>query len=218
MENRCICVIPLSLSKFSIEEPDIALLTPQQTPSFSHIDLVVDDKSKSSKVQQKWPIFILSISLIDLLLMIFALIKNGGLEDIDDYKMLGVSNVTLIKIGAKFLPCMKNVSHVDENKSLCGSYATIYQYYRFITSIFLHVGIMHLLFNLTAQICDGMVLERKFGTARVGVIYILSGLGGNIVSSVKAILWHDKIVVTVGASGACFGLIGVLLLDKIQNF
>lgn len=77
------------------------------------------------------------------------------------------------------------------------------EFYRLFTSMFIHIGVIHLAFNTWALYVIGIGLERLYGPARYLVIYILSGLGGSLVSYVLA-----PANVSAGASGAIFGLIG----------
>ena len=65
---------------------------------------------------------------------------------------------------------------------------------------------MHLLINMITLIIAGTFLEQKAGTTRYLFVYILSGIAGNIVS----MYWHDS-GVTVGASGAIFGMYGMFI-------
>ena len=84
------------------------------------------------------------------------------------------------------------------------------EYYRLFTCMFLHFGFDHLMNNMIVLILVGWNLELTVGKIRYLVIYIASGLCGNIVSAV----WDIRIgeyVVSAGASGAVFGLIGALL-------
>lgn len=76
-------------------------------------------------------------------------------------------------------------------------------YYRLFTSMFIHIGLVHLAFNTWALYVIGQGLERLYGAARFLAIYLLSGLGGSLVSFVLA-----PANVSAGASGAIFGLIG----------
>ncbi|MCA9871359.1 MAG: rhomboid family intramembrane serine protease [Anaerolineae bacterium] len=76
-------------------------------------------------------------------------------------------------------------------------------YYRLLTSMFIHIGIVHLAFNTWALYVIGLGLERLYGSVRYLLIYILSGLGGSLVSYLLA-----PVNVSAGASGAIFGLIG----------
>jgi membrane associated rhomboid family serine protease len=76
------------------------------------------------------------------------------------------------------------------------------EYYRLVTSMFLHAGIFHLLMNMWALFILGRSLEYALGPVRFLTLYLLSGLGGSV-----AVYWFgDQHLPTVGASGAIFGL------------
>ena len=79
------------------------------------------------------------------------------------------------------------------------------QYYRLITGMFLHGGILHLLFNMYALYIIGMQLESFLGKAKYLIVYLLSGIGASMLS----IFFSNSF--SVGASGAIFGLMGALL-------
>ena len=78
------------------------------------------------------------------------------------------------------------------------------EYYRLLTSAFLHAGILHILFNMFALAQIGPILENTLGRARYLALYLLSALGG----SVAAYLLAPPGQPSVGASGAIFGLFG----------
>ena len=78
------------------------------------------------------------------------------------------------------------------------------EYWRLFTCMFLHIGIMHLLFNGYALIAIGTEVERLFGSGRFLAIYLLSGLFGSLAS------YAFSVNLAAGASGAIFGLIGAL--------
>jgi len=78
------------------------------------------------------------------------------------------------------------------------------QWYRLVTSAFLHYGITHILFNMWALWAVGPQLERWLGRLRFGLLYGLSGLGG----SVLVYLLSPLNSASAGASGAIFGLFG----------
>ncbi|WP_166905804.1 rhomboid family intramembrane serine protease [Mycobacterium sp. DL440] len=82
------------------------------------------------------------------------------------------------------------------------------QYYRLVTSMFLHYGAMHLLFNMWALYVVGPPLEQWLGRLRFGALYALSGLGG----SVLVYLLSPLNSATAGASGAIFGLFGAIFV------
>lgn len=79
--------------------------------------------------------------------------------------------------------------------------------FRLISSIFLHGGIIHLLCNMYSLYIIGPQLESFFGKIKFIIIYIFSGIVGNLLS--MTLLQSN--VVSVGASGALFGLLGSLL-------
>lgn len=90
------------------------------------------------------------------------------------------------------------------------------EYYRFITSMFLHFGIDHITNNMVMLGALGWNLEMEIGRFRFLVIYLLSGLGGNLISFWMNMRSSEN-VVSAGASGAIFGLMGALLYVVIIN-
>ena len=78
------------------------------------------------------------------------------------------------------------------------------QWWRLISAIFIHIGIIHLAFNSYALIFIGPLLEEAMGRERFLVLYIATGVFGFIVSNA----YYPPIQVTAGASGAIFGMIG----------
>lgn len=85
------------------------------------------------------------------------------------------------------------------------------EYYRLISAVFLHYDINHLFNNMILLFFIGRIVEKYIGHSVYFIIYMLSGIGGNIISG----LWESKIEQysrSVGASGAVFGLTGALLI------
>ena len=78
------------------------------------------------------------------------------------------------------------------------------EYYRLLTAAFLHAGVFHVLMNMFALAQLGPVLEAALGRLRFTVLYVLSALGGSVLSY----LLSDPFQLGVGASGAIFGLFG----------
>lgn len=91
-----------------------------------------------------------------------------------------------------------------------------HEYYRLLTSIFLHFGINHLLNNMVMLGALGFNLEPEIGRARLLLIYFLSGIGGNIYSLLLNAA-QGETVISAGASGAVFGLMGALLCVVIRH-
>ena len=86
--------------------------------------------------------------------------------------------------------------------------------WRLITSMFLHYGIWHLLVNMYGLISLGMNLEQGIGSVRFLIVYFIFGIVASIAS-----LYFNVFVISVGASGAIFGLCGYLMgVQVIQNF
>jgi len=78
------------------------------------------------------------------------------------------------------------------------------EYYRLVTSAFMHFGIAHILFNMWALYVLGPPQERHLGRLRFGALYGLSALGGSVLVYLIAPISSA----TAGASGAVFGLFG----------
>jgi len=128
--------------------------------------------------------------LICLNILIFLLMVFNGLG----FLSFGVED--LIKWGANYRPI-----------TIQG------EWWRLLTSTFIHGGIMHLLANMYGLLFVGLFLEPLIGRFRFALAYILTG----ILASATSLWWHDA-TVSVGASGAIFGMYGVflaLLLTKL---
>lgn len=85
------------------------------------------------------------------------------------------------------------------------------EYYRILTSAFLHWDIHHLVSNMLVLYYLGEVVEKYFGRVKYGIIYILSGVLGNIVS-VGCDVYRNMYIRSAGASGAVFGITGALFV------
>ncbi len=88
-----------------------------------------------------------------------------------------------------------------------GTMGGYWELYRLVTSMFLHASLFHFLFNMYALYIIGPQLESFFGKWKYLCIYLGSGIIGNLMS----MLFQESNVVSVGASGAIFGLLGALL-------
>ncbi|MGA9768074.1 MAG: rhomboid family intramembrane serine protease [Blastocatellia bacterium] len=82
---------------------------------------------------------------------------------------------------------------------------TQHEYWRFITSSFIHIGFLHLLFNNYALFIIGQEIERIYGSARFVILYIVSGLVASMAS-----YYFNPDATSAGASGSIFGLFGVM--------
>lgn len=84
------------------------------------------------------------------------------------------------------------------------------EYDRILWAMFLHSGISHLFNNMLILFFLGSMIEKEVGHVRYALLYLLSGIGGNLLSLLAKVINGD-ISASLGASGAIFGLDGVLL-------
>ncbi|KAJ4844638.1 Retinoblastoma-like protein 1 [Turnera subulata] len=88
-----------------------------------------------------------------------------------------------------------------------------HQGWRLVSCIWLHAGVFHLLANMFSLLFIGIRLEQEFGFIRIGLVYLLSGFGGSLFSAL-----FIRTRISVGASGALFGLLGAMLSELITNW
>jgi membrane associated rhomboid family serine protease len=81
------------------------------------------------------------------------------------------------------------------------------EWWRLGTAAFLHLGLLHILFNMYALWLFGPIMEQMYGHVEFAVIYLLCALGGNVLTVLAA-----PDVPAVGASGAIFGLFGLAFI------
>ncbi|MEH0928483.1 rhomboid family intramembrane serine protease [Micromonospora sp. CPCC 205558] len=82
------------------------------------------------------------------------------------------------------------------------------EWYRLVTAMFLHYGVIHLLLNMWALWVLGRSLEANLGPLRFAALYLIAGLGGNV----AAYLFSAQNSATAGASTAVFGLFAALII------
>src|SRR5438477_7113558 len=85
------------------------------------------------------------------------------------------------------------------------------QWWRFVTPVFIHIGMLHLIFNCYALWIVGQQAEKLYGGARFVILYVLTGIAG-----VYSSYFYHPQANSAGASGAIFGLFGVLLVFGIR--
>lgn len=133
---------------------------------------------------------IVTYVLIALNIIVFFIVEAlGSTEDLSDMLLFGASYTPLILGKA--------------------------QYWRLVSSIFLHFGIMHLSNNMVGLYVIGDQVERAIGSFKFIIIYIIAGVGANIISMFLRL--KEEPVVSAGASGAIFGLAGSMLAIALKN-
>lgn len=88
--------------------------------------------------------------------------------------------------------------------------------YRLLTSIFMHFGINHIVNNMLMLFILGDNMERALGHIKYLFFYLICGVGANIASMTVNVM-NKELVVSAGASGAIFGVIGGLLYAVAVN-
>jgi rhomboid protease GluP len=90
------------------------------------------------------------------------------------------------------------------------------EYWRLATSMFLHIGLLHIAVNTYMSIGWCTALEREIGKGRFLLLYLLSGIGGSCVSVIAGFQLGPH--VSAGASGALFGIVGATLAIRRRQF
>jgi membrane associated rhomboid family serine protease/tetratricopeptide (TPR) repeat protein len=144
------------------------------------------------KLKELTPTLIVTPCLVGLNFLVFGLMVVSGVSITDP------DVAQLLKWGASFGPLTLGP-----------------QPWRAVTSMFVHIGIIHILFNMWCLWDLGKLAERLMGNWNFLILYLLSGVGGSLLS-----LWLHPQLVCAGASGAIFGvaggLIAILGLKKAQ--
>ena len=137
---------------------------------------------------------ILAFSCLLYIVSLLATIRTTGLQPPGGggiFALLGIgaSAVTFLHVSARLTPLP----------------ADLVQPWRLIMATFLHGSLMHIVFNMWVLMDIGPQIEELYGSARFFFIYVVTGIGGYLLSSTLG--GHFS----VGGSGALLGLIGVLL-------
>ena len=137
----------------------------------------------TQKVTSAAPPLLVTPALLALNVAVFLAMLIGGVSLTDP------APADLVRWGADFGPLVEQG-----------------QWWRLLTSAFVHVGLLHVAFNMWALLAGGAFVERLFGRTRFLTLYLLAAIGGSLAS----IVWQPH-TVGAGASGAIFGIYGALL-------
>lgn len=121
--------------------------------------------------------------ILDLNILVFLLMIFSGVH------LISPNGMELLQWGAN-----------RRNETMSGDW------WRLLTSMFLHGGIMHLLLNIYGLVIAAIFVEPLLGRKKYFILYLLSGICGSIAS-----IWWYPNTISVGASGAIFGLYGAIL-------
>ena len=144
------------------------------------------------------PFFTYIVMAVCTACLIWSIQANGWkVESISLNPMIGPSAQTLIYVGAKQTSLI-----VNDN-----------QWWRLVTPIFLHAGVIHFVLNMLALWFIGYAVEMNHGFMAVMVLFIVPAVGGTLLSA----LFLPEYI-SVGASGGIFGLIGGCIADIMSNW
>src|SRR5919199_6967549 len=96
--------------------------------------------------------------------------------------------------------------------AITGDTITSGQLWRLVAATFLHIGLVHLVGNAIALFWLGRMAEQLYGPLRFLGLYLLAGLGGSLLT-----VFAGTQVLTAGASGAIWGIMGALLIGSWRN-
>jgi len=202
-------------------------------------------RKQLEQMKEHKPYFMYIATALQILFLLISLYKGYTvtgdiIEPLNVNPMVGPSAGTLISLGARFLPCMKETEYSapeaiiecppgikgtidlsDPKKCSLADYCKFgmkpgdkpNQWFRFIIPLILHGGIVHIAFNLTFQIRTGIQMEKDFGTWRIFIIYMASGIFGFAFEATSM-----PTSPSVGCSGALYGLMACLFIDLIQSW
>ncbi len=145
-------------------------------------------KEKVTVKKINFTIVIFTISLIVFILDFFILLQGNTIVFSINHLILGNDWGILTEYGR-----------------LNGADIFACQWWRLITSIFLHAGIPHLIVNMIALLIVGFIVEEKIGSKR----YVITFMGSGIISALFTMTHTNG---AVGASGAIYGIIGAMMV------
>ncbi|KAF8807315.1 rhomboid-domain-containing protein [Phlegmacium glaucopus] len=214
----------------------------RSTPAQASLNRRIENKKRGiGRQRHPFVVYILTAAMIGV--FIYELILNSRQQGSPlSFKpvvnpMLGPSSSALINLGARFPPCMKLVDQIPPStllgcmnntanpptsictvEDLCGfggfHNKAPNQWFRFITAIFLHAGIVHILLNMLAQLIISAQVEREMGSAGFLLTYFAAGIFGNVLGGNFSLVG----VPSIGASGAIFGTAAVAWVDLIAHW
>jgi rhomboid protease GluP len=86
------------------------------------------------------------------------------------------------------------------------------QWWRLLTATFVHVGLLHIATNMWCLWNLGLLGEPLLGPAGLVAVYLITGIAGNLLSLCYNVVYHHYVEVGAGASGAVFGIAGILIV------
>lgn len=138
-------------------------------------------------------------------------------------RMKNIPYITIILIAINcvvfYFTYMKSGMYGDWSERYANAWQLTFdleEYYRLFTCMFLHYGFNHLVSNMFVLGILGWKIEMLVGRIKFTVIYILSGIGASLASAYYN-MYMDEVVLSAGASGAVYGILGLLVAVAIKE-
>ena len=106
----------------------------------------------------------------------------------------------------------ENNTILYQNGAILGNCFTPAEWWRLISPIFAHIGVPHLVSNMVLLLTLGTLIEKIIGHLKFSLLYIISGVGGNL-----AVILLNPDTITAGASTALYGLLGFLFIQLFNK-
>jgi membrane associated rhomboid family serine protease len=135
-------------------------------------------------------------------------LRSTSTEPVVTFVLIAVNVVAFLAEGQFGVGSTGGGTKLFDKFALNGPSVADGDYWRIVTSGFLHAGLLHIFFNMYLLYLLGQMLEPAIGSVRFGLIYLVSLLAGSL-----GALIVDPNAVTVGASGAVFGLMGAAAVE-----
>jgi len=179
---------PLSMeSQTPHQSPDMEELA--EKPKEEQLDDTMDADLFNSLLAEATPRLIITPLLLAINVLVFVLMLVSGVSPVDP------GPEQLLDWGASYGPYIFNG-----------------EWWRLATAMFVHIGAIHIIFNMQALWNLGRLVERLYGNWTYLLMYLLGGIGGSIAS-----LWWHSDIISAGASGAIFGLAGGLAIGVYRG-
>ena len=144
------------------------------------IENIKENEKREKLMKSKKTIITFILIIINVIMFLLMYLLGNGSQD----------TKTLITFGANYLPLTKSGD-----------------YYRLLTSAFLHIGVVHLFLNMYSLYILGTSIEYFYGKVKYILIYLYSA----IIGSLLTVVLSSSNTLAAGASGAIFGLLGAML-------
>lgn len=181
-------IVPSSGMVMAYEDAD-AQFTPLQRQMESRLNGSIPESSLEypAKPIGSYPLVTIALVAINVIVFLYSDLLSGRAQDILDWGSLGYMSIT---------------EHQE--------------WYRFITSMFLHLDGEHIFNNMLVLIFIGSYMERYLGHGKYLILYFSAGLLADCTSMLYNIIMSDP-TSSVGASGAIFGVMGGLVVAILQT-